>query len=414
MDSPEQQDVIQFLQDNIFSMLEDSSVKTKNYGPHFHRGSNTDPTSFLFDYSIISNIAFKEMLLTETTPDTTRINLFVEPWNNEETWTFTQQLTQLINQLNYLKLQDEQWAYYYHLGITEGIWAGRVSKRMARDNSMCYTYGRSKHIIEQRRKKFQRQLKQIQSDIDQHMAQTTIPLCDLNAIKNIVTAIVAKNQFPLRVEFDRRRAMLRLDAKDHQCIQAFYALQPSQTQVRINLSSIEPTYEKTLYRQIRTAKYIWKAIHDEHTLRNEIAICKPWLHTKLSMSIDCYTSPGLPLIKIGRILTKLILDQTPSTASLRLSVDDKYSTIPGIPSDELLRQAMSIAEDRAETHALNAEKRRTKAFKNRGLAQSSECDHQILVAIEHRQATTVERAQYQTQQSLEFNSRKQLKTVNSE
>ncbi|CAF1004777.1 unnamed protein product [Didymodactylos carnosus] len=136
-------------------------------------------------------------------------------------------------------LQDEQWVYYYQLGITEGIRTGRVSKRMARDNSMCYACGRSKHIIEQRRKKFQRQLKQIQSDIDQHMTQATIPLSDLNTIKNIVTDLVDKNQYSLRVEFERRKAMLQFDAKDHQCIQAFYGLKPSQTQARVNLSSIE-------------------------------------------------------------------------------------------------------------------------------------------------------------------------------
>ena len=239
--SKEQQDMIQFRQDKIFSMPEHSLVKRKNYDPHFRHGSNTDPTPFLFDYSIISNIAFKEMLLTETTTgaaaDNTRINSFVESWNNEETWTSTLQLTQLINRLNYLKLQDEQWAYYYHLGVTEGIWTGWVSKRMARDNSMCYTYGRSKHIIEQRRKKFQRQLKQIKIDIDQHMTQTSIPLCDLNTINSIVTDLVAKNQYPLRVEFERRKAMLQFDAKDHQCIQAFYDLKPSQTQVRVNLTS---------------------------------------------------------------------------------------------------------------------------------------------------------------------------------
>ena len=243
--SKEQQGVIQFLQDNIFSMPNLPLVKTKNYDPHFRRGSNTDPTSFLFDYSIISNIAFKEMLLRGTTTastavaDNNNIHSFLQSWNDEETWTFTRRLTQLTNQLNYLKLQDEQWAYYYQLGITEDIWTGRVSKRMARDNSMCYTYGRSKHIIEQRRKKFQRQLKQFQSDIDQHMTQITIPLSDLNAIKNIVTDLVDKNQYLLRAEFERRRAMLRLDAKDHQCIQAFYDLKPSQTLVRVNLSSIE-------------------------------------------------------------------------------------------------------------------------------------------------------------------------------
>ena len=229
--SKEQQAMIDFLQDHIFSMPDQSQAKAKSYDFDFHSGSNTDLTLLLIDYSIMSKIAFKEMLIA--TADNTNINSFVESLDNEETWTFTRQLTQLINQLNYLKLQDEQWAYYYQLGMNEGIWTGRVSKRMARDHSMCHSYGRSKHIVEQRRRKFQQQLQHYRDDIDKHMKQQPIPEWNTAMVINMIAGLVDKNHYPLRVELGRRREILRYDAQDHRCIQAFYDLGPSQTEVRV-------------------------------------------------------------------------------------------------------------------------------------------------------------------------------------
>ncbi|CAF4969661.1 unnamed protein product, partial [Rotaria socialis] len=49
----------------------------------------------------------------------------------EEVLTFTRELTQHINQLNYFNLQYDQSTYYHQLDQTEGIWYGRISKKMA-------------------------------------------------------------------------------------------------------------------------------------------------------------------------------------------------------------------------------------------------------------------------------------------
>ena len=130
------------------------------------------------------------------------------------------------------------------------------------------------------------------------------------------------------------------------------------------------------------------------------------------MSTDCNTFPDLPLFKIKQILTKLILDQKQPTASLRLSANETTSTIPTIFSNELLRQTISIAENRIDTHALNAENRRTRMFEPTDSSQSSQCDHQILTAITHRQETMFERAQYQLTQNLAFKFRQPFKIVN--
>jgi len=195
--------------------------------------SNTDPTLFLTDYSMISNITFKQMLLTITNIHT---DTWVESLNNEEILTLTRQFASVINKLNYLKLQNEQWTYYYHLGMTEGIWNGRVPKTMATANSMCHTYGRSKCLIEQRRQKYKQQLEQIECQLNEYIKNTPT-VSDANRIMTIVHDLIHQDQYQLRTELERRRHVLKFDAIDHQLVQDFYRLKPRQTEVGYSIFS---------------------------------------------------------------------------------------------------------------------------------------------------------------------------------
>ncbi len=101
---------------------------------------------------------------------------------------------------------------------------------MAIINSMCYTYGRSKILIEQRHKKYKKNLEQIQNNIDEHMKQMPSSV-DANKLIAIITDLVYKDQYELRMELERRRDMLKFDAKDHQLVYTFYNLKPRQTEV---------------------------------------------------------------------------------------------------------------------------------------------------------------------------------------
>jgi hypothetical protein len=117
--------------------------------------------------------------------------------------------------------------------MTENIWTGRVSKNMAIVNSMCYTYGRSKVLIEQRHKKYKKNVQQIQIDIDEHMKQMPPPIStvDMDKLMTILIDLVHKDQYELRMELERRRDILKYDAKDHQLVHDFYQLKPRQTEV---------------------------------------------------------------------------------------------------------------------------------------------------------------------------------------
>ena len=221
-------DMVQFVEDRTLPMSSPSFMKKKCYP--LHTESNTDPTVFLSDYSLFSTKTFKEMLLTIATVSDMDKNTLNKLLDIDEIFIFIRELTQLINKLNYFKLQVEQWTYYYTLGMTESIWTGRISKNMALVNSMCYTYGRSKILIEQRHKIYQEKLEKIQIDIDGHMKQIS-SFIDSNRLMTIITDLVYKDQYELRMEFERRRGILKFNAKDHQLVHTFYNLKPRQTEV---------------------------------------------------------------------------------------------------------------------------------------------------------------------------------------
>ena len=90
---------------------------------------------------------------------------------------------------------------------------------------MCYTYGRSKTIIKQRRKKYQQQLEQIENEIAECL-KVKPGLFRTPQIMTVLTGFVHNDKHQLQVELKRRRAMLKFDAEDQQLIQAFYELKP--------------------------------------------------------------------------------------------------------------------------------------------------------------------------------------------
>ena len=58
----------------------------------------------------------------------------------------------------------------------------------------------------------------------------------------IANEIIDKDQYQLRVEFERRKHILTFDAKDHRLVETFYQLKPRQTEVRINHSNSYQIY----------------------------------------------------------------------------------------------------------------------------------------------------------------------------
>ncbi|CAF3824497.1 unnamed protein product [Rotaria sp. Silwood1] len=163
---------------------------------------------------------------------------------------------------------------------------------MADANSMCYTYGRSKHLIKQRLDKHKLQYEKAQQALDEHMKNTP-SIMDMDNIINMIHNLIEKDQYQLRLELERRKTMLRLDALEHRLIETFYELKPRQT-------------------EIKSAKLIWKAMNEQQNIIDEIAIFKKWLevHTQASS----YTLQDVQLPKINHIFISLSFQRPTSSA----------------------------------------------------------------------------------------------------
>lgn len=214
--------------------------------------TNTDPTLLLVDYLTISDTNFKEMLLKLVSNDADR-NILNELLNKEDLFLFIRQLTQLVNKLNYFQLQYQQWSYYYQVGTSEGIWTGRVSKKMALDNSMCLSYGRSRTLIEQRVRKYKQQLKQVQHDINEYVKNTSV-FIDISKIIDLINCLIHKDQCVLRIELERRKGLLRIDAQEHQLIKEFYGLKPERIKVSKYIAHEDIIYPLLLLLDIYSKK----------------------------------------------------------------------------------------------------------------------------------------------------------------
>jgi hypothetical protein len=153
---------------------------------------------------------------------------------------FARQYADLLDRLSSLKLRQAQWDCYHHIGVTENIWTNRVPKHVAERNSMVHAYGRSKHMIAQRRILIQQKLEQVQNDLQEFEQQVLLESAsnvdyssELRALSSILDTFVQENQQGLHDAFAYNRKMLILDANDHRLVQAFFDLKPKKGQVKI-------------------------------------------------------------------------------------------------------------------------------------------------------------------------------------
>ncbi|CAF4137034.1 unnamed protein product [Adineta steineri] len=366
-----QSEMMQLIEDKQMSMPS-SSLSRKKKCFSLYTKTNLDPSLFLTDYSMVSNNTFTDMLMTRITTDDNQ-NFVNKLFDTDEMLTCIRQSTQLINKLNYFKLQDEQWSYYYNLGVNEGIWNGRVSKSMTLINSMCYSYGRSKILIAQRQKNFTKKLQMLQININEHTKQISLSTTDMNNLMTIINDFLYRDQYELRMELERRRAILKFDAKDHQLVHTFYNLKPKQTEI---------------------STIIWKAVQDEQALRYEIALFKTWLSSSKSSSLTLCTFQDLASTKINNTCAHLIFDKELSSAT-----NHQTNSIDQFIED-IIMKTIYTAETIAENYVQKVNNERQKVLNNQEKFKKPPTVDSVITAIENRQLNMVESAQYNIEQIL--------------
>ncbi|CAF1349805.1 unnamed protein product [Adineta steineri] len=173
------------------------------------------------DCKNISDDIFIQMLSTAF-HNTDKLNLLI---NQEEQILFIRQYTNLIDRLYCLQLQQSQWNYYHHIGITQNIWTARMAKHVAEKNSICHAYGRSKTFIAQRQKQIEKHLQQAQYAVQQFEQEIIIKMVqhgdysfEMKVLFSIIEKFVQEKQRSIQYDYEYKREILFLDATDHQLI----------------------------------------------------------------------------------------------------------------------------------------------------------------------------------------------------
>ena len=221
-----------------------NSSRIRTMGPMQLSATTTDSskntsttTNTTFDSTDVSDQTLYEMLLKAFNGDTEKLTHYL---NGSQNIQFVREYTNLISCLSSIKLKQSQWNWYHHIGITRNIWTTRIPKHIAQKNSICYTYGRSRRIIEQRRQKIQQQLQETQNALQlfeqQLLSKSVYPVhccSEIQALSSILRTFIDEHKQKLRDELEYKRQELILDATDHQLVQQFFSLKPMKSQVKI-------------------------------------------------------------------------------------------------------------------------------------------------------------------------------------
>ena len=148
----EKQTVIKKKKDSFTTSMSTKKVKT-----------TTTITNDSVDYYDVPDEVFLQILSTAFN-GAEMLTYFAD---DDDKIKFTRHYTSLTDRLSNVRLQELQWKYYHHLGMTQNIWSGRMSKRMAEKFSICHTYGRSKAFIEQHFHQIEQHLQQANHALEQ-------------------------------------------------------------------------------------------------------------------------------------------------------------------------------------------------------------------------------------------------------
>ena len=197
------------------------------------RLADSSRSTLLPRYLTLSDKAFKQMLVRAGLD-----GYHIVQWlDTDEKLRCIRQLTNTVNTLNYVKLQQQLWQEYYEVETTTEFRPSRITKANAKEHNACPSFGRPLKIIQQRRKTIEHQLKRTENELNQQLLQlpewtdTAEPSISSDALSTTIFACVEKGQHRLCAAFKHKQAMLKLDVDDHRLINAFYLLQPNDEQV---------------------------------------------------------------------------------------------------------------------------------------------------------------------------------------
>ena len=144
---------------------------------------------------------------------------------------FTRVYAQLVNNLFYLKLKQDFWNHYCKVIISEGIWSLTMSKQIVKENNLHRLQFRTQAKLETRQKATIEQTEEAEKELSKHKQLAADHSIDINRLLTVIPAFVRKGQHKLVQDFERKKLLLQLDAKEYRLVQHLLDLNPSEDQV---------------------------------------------------------------------------------------------------------------------------------------------------------------------------------------
>ena len=178
-------------------------------------------------YLKVPDQIFKEMLLKSLTESENIGQLLDTPEKLQYIRTFVH----LLNNICYLKLEEDFWNHYHTVATTECIWSSPLEKEVIKNNNLYRINFKTKAQLERHRQSVLNRLKKAEIELTQHKQQQR-ELLLMDKLSTILLAFVRQRQSKLIKDFEQRKSLLQFDANDYRLIRTFYEYKPLKDQVR--------------------------------------------------------------------------------------------------------------------------------------------------------------------------------------
>jgi hypothetical protein len=181
-------------------------------------------------YLKVPDQIFKQMLSKSLTEGESIVQLIDTP----EKLQYIRTYTHLLNNICYLKLEQDYWEHYDKVAITEGIWSSPLGKELIKTNNLYRINFKTKAQLERHRQLILNRLQKAENELNKHKQpqQLMNSSLDMNRLSTILLAFVRQGQYKLSKDFERKKQILQFDANDHRLIKTFYNSKPMENQVR--------------------------------------------------------------------------------------------------------------------------------------------------------------------------------------
>jgi hypothetical protein len=178
-------------------------------------------------YLKVPDQIFKEMLTKSLVAEDNIIQLLETP----DKLQFLRTYAHLLNNVFYLKLEQDFWEHYNTICISEAIWSLPIVKDTAKENNLYRITFKTKVQLEKHLKLIVNRLEEAENNLNKHNQQPINRSIDMNKLSTVITAFVRQGQHKLSLEFERKKLILQFDANDHRLVKTFYNLKPTENQV---------------------------------------------------------------------------------------------------------------------------------------------------------------------------------------